>query len=351
MAARRELINQKMAAPGFWDHQESARAQVDRLKQLNSTLKPLEELVASGEDLEVLVELATEEGVDEDLATEAGAIRPRLEQLELRAMMSDPYDSSNAYVQIQAGEGGTDSSDWAQMLLRMYSRWAEGRGFEYELLDMSESEEAGIRNATIAIRGGYAYGYLRGETGNHRLIRISPFDAAGRRHTSFAAVDITPEINETVQVEINFESDVREDTYRASGAGGQHVNKTDSAIRLTHLATSVVVQCQSQRSQHKNRAQARKMLTAKLHQIEQEKRKAELAARRGQKSKIGFGGQTVRNYVLHPEQYVKDARTALKVGNPQPVLDGGLDPFIEAYLRWSLGRNPAGGSGSSSGSD
>jgi peptide chain release factor 2 len=343
-----------MVAPGFWDNQESAQEQVERLKQVNSTLKPLEELVSSGEDLEVLVELAEEDGVgaeaDDEVATTVRSIRPRLEQLELRAMMSDPYDSSNAFVQIQAGEGGTDSSDWAQMLLRMYSRWAEGRGFAYELLDMSESEEAGIRNATIAVRGGYAYGYLRGETGNHRLVRISPFDAAGRRHTSFAAVDITPEIAETVQVEINFESDVREDTYRASGAGGQHVNKTDSAIRLTHLESGVVVQCQSQRSQHKNRAQARKMLAAKLYQIQQEKRDAELAAKRGQKSKIGFGGQTVRNYVLHPEQYVKDARTSLKVGNPQPVLDGGLDPFIEEYLRWSLGRQHAGG-GSSASSD
>ena len=210
-----------MVAPGFWDNQESAQEQVERLKQVNSTLKPLEELVSSGEDLEVLVELAEEDGVgaeaDDEVATTVRSIRPRLEQLELRAMMSDPYDSSNAFVQIQAGEGGTDSSDWAQMLLRMYSRWAEGRGFAYELLDMSESEEAGIRNATIAVRGGYAYGYLRGETGNHRLVRISPFDAAGRRHTSFAAVDITPEIAETVQVEINFESDVREDTYRAPG--------------------------------------------------------------------------------------------------------------------------------------
>ena len=224
----------------------------------------------------------------------------------------------------------------------MYARWAEQRGFDSEMLEYSEADEAGIRSATIAIRGAYAYGYLRGEIGNHRLIRISPFDAAGRRHTSFAAVDVTPEIDEDLQVEVNFETDVREDTYRASGAGGQHVNKTDSAIRLTHLSSGVVVQCQSQRSQHKNRAQARKMLAAKLYQIEVEKRDAELAAKRGQKSKIGFGGQTVRNYVLHPEQYVKDARTGLKAGNPQPVLDGGLDPFVEEFLRWSLGKGAEG---------
>jgi len=341
MLGQRDAINGRMAAPGFWDNQDSAQAQVDALKRLNATLKPLEELAASGEELEVLVELAAEDdtgATDREAAEVVGVIGPQLEQIELRAMMSDSHDGSGAFVQIQAGEGGTDSSDWAAMLLRMYARWAEQRGFDSEMLEYSEADEAGIRSATIAIRGAYAYGYLRGEIGNHRLIRISPFDAAGRRHTSFAAVDVTPEIEEDLEIEIDFESDVREDTYRASGAGGQHVNKTDSAIRLTHLSSGVVVQCQSQRSQHKNRAQARKMLAAKLYQIEVERRDAELAAKRGQKSKIGFGGQTVRNYVLHPEQYVKDARTGLKLGNPQPVLDGGIDPFVEEFLRWSIGQ-------------
>ncbi len=330
-----------MAAPGFWANQEAAQEQVDALKRLNATLKPLEELSAAGEDLEILGELSEEDEsgtTDREVAEIVQAVGPQLEQLELRSMMSDPYDQSGAFVQIQAGEGGTDSSDWAEMLLRMYGRWAEQRGFGSEMMELSEADEAGIRSATIAIRGAYAYGYLRGETGNHRLIRISPFDAAGRRHTSFAAVDVTPEIDEDLQVEINFETDVREDTYRASGAGGQHVNKTDSAIRLTHLSSGVVVQCQSQRSQHKNRAQARKMLAAKLYQIKVEKRDAELAAKRGQKSKIGFGGQTVRNYVLHPEQYVKDTRTGLKVGNPQPVLDGDIDAFVEEFLRWGMGQ-------------
>jgi peptide chain release factor 2 len=207
------------------------------------------------------------------------------------------------------------------------------------LLERSDAEEAGIRHATIAIRGDYVFGYLKGETGNHRLIRISPFDSAGRRHTSFAAVDVTPDVGDDTNIEIDFESDVREDTFRAGGAGGQHVNKTDSAIRLTHLPTGVVVQCQNERSQHKNRSSARKMLIAKLYQIEREKREAEEAARRGQKSKIGFGGETVRNYVLHPDQYVKDARTGCKAGNPTVVLDGGLDPFIESYLRWSIGKS------------
>lgn len=331
-----------MTAPGFWDNQEAAQEEVEALKTLNLTLKPLEEIVQVGEDIEVLIELCEEDSSSEtsdELVESSRHCQRRLEQLELRAMMSGPYDGANAFISIQAGEGGTDSSDWAQMLLRMYSRWSEQRGFATELLDISESEEAGIRNATVAVRGDYAFGYLKGETGNHRLIRISPFDAAGRRHTSFAAIDVTPEMGDDFNVEVDFETEVREDTYRSSGAGGQHVNKTDSAIRLTHLPTGVVVQCQNQRSQHKNRAQARKMLAAKLYQIEEDKRSAELAAKRGQKSKIGFGGQTVRNYVLHPEQYVKDTRTSLKMGNPAPVLDGGLDPFIEEYLRWSLGES------------
>ena len=254
-------------------------------------------------------------------------------------MMSAPEDGSAAYLSIQAGEGGTDSSDWAEMLLRMYLRWCERRGFNVELLDRSDAEEAGIRSATIRIEGDYAYGYLKGETGNHRLIRISPFDSAGRRHTSFAAVDVSPDMGEVAEIEISWDQDVREDTYRASGAGGQHINKTDSAIRLTHLESNVVVQCQNNRSQHKNRAEARKMLKSKLFQIEQEKRDAELAAKRGGKSKIGFGGQTVRNYVLHPDQYVKDARTGFKAGNPGPILDGDLDGFLEAFLRWGMTEN------------
>ncbi len=311
------------------------------LRRLTLTLKPLGELTSGADDLGVLMEFAEEDESDDsatELATTAKRMEAHLASVELQAMMSGPEDACNAYVSIQAGEGGTDSSDWAEMLLRMYLRWAEVRGFKAEFLDRSEAEEAGIRNATIAIRGDYVYGYLRGEVGNHRLIRISPFDSAGRRHTSFAAVDVTPELGDDVEIEVNWDQEVREDTYRASGAGGQHVNKTDSAIRLTHLPTNVVVQCQSQRSQHKNRASARKMLVAKLYKIEQEKRDAELAAKRGQKSKIGFGGETVRNYVLHPEQYVKDTRTSLKSGNPTNVLDGDIDPFIEKYLSWSIGK-------------
>ena len=332
-----------MGAVGFWDNQEKAQELVDELRRLTLTLKPIGELEAESDDLTALMELAAEDDSGEvvpELQTIAESLGPKLDALELQLIMSSPEDASAAYVTVQAGEGGTDSSDWAEMLLRMYIRWCEQRSYKCELLERSDAEEAGIRNASIIVRGDYAYGYLKGETGNHRLIRISPFDAAGRRHTSFAAVDVTPDLGENVPIEINWEGDVREDTYRASGAGGQHVNKTDSAIRLTHLETSVVVQCQSQRSQHKNRATARKMLVAKLYQIEKDKRDAELAAKRGQKSKIGFGGETVRHYVLHPEQYVKDNRSGYKTSNPSVVLDGGLDPFIEANLRSSIGKDP-----------
>ena len=328
-----------MEAADFWDNQEKAQTLIKEMSQLKLGSVPLAKLVDASEDLTVLMEFAEEDDSSEQELVEArGDLEKQLADVELQTTMSDPMDACNAYVAIQAGEGGTDSADWAEMLLRMYIRWAEVKGYKTELLERSDAEEAGIRNATLLVKGNFLFGYLKGETGNHRLIRISPFDSAGRRHTAFAAVDVTPEIDDNSDIEINWESDVREDTYRASGAGGQHVNKTDSAIRLTHLATNVVVQCQTQRSQHKNRASARKMLTAKLYQLEQEKRDAEIAARRGDKSKIGFGGETIRNYVLHPDQFVKDTRSGLKVGNPAPILDGGLDPFLEAYLRWTIGK-------------
>lgn len=335
-------INAAMSAPGFWDDQEKAQATTSELSAVNATVKPLLALAKGADDLEVLVEFAEEDDSEEtidEIQRHIAGLGTDLEQVELKAMMGEPEDACGAYVQIQAGEGGTDAADWAEMLLRMYARWAELKGFKIEELDLSTGEEAGIRNATIAIRGDYVYGYLKGEIGVHRLIRISPFDSAGRRQTSFAAVDATPELGDNIDIEIDFDKDVREDTYRSSGAGGQHVNKTDSAIRLTHLPTGEVVQCQSQRSQHKNRAQARKMLTARLFQVEKDKRDAETAAKRGAKSRIGFGGETIRHYVLHPDQYVKDARTGHKVGNPMPVLNGeNLDQFIEAYLRWAIGR-------------
>ncbi len=338
---RWDEINKLQSEQGFWDNQEKARELMAELSQLNLTIKPLSELVSGADDIKLLIEFAEEDESDDSINELKGTVRSlqgKLADVELQAMMSSPEDACGAFVSIQSGEGGTDSSDWSEMLMRMYLRWAERHRFKVEQLDLSAAEEAGIRNVTIAIRGDYVYGKLRGETGNHRLIRISPFDSAGRRHTSFAAVDVVPEIGDEIEIAIDWDKDVREDTYRASGAGGQHVNKTDSAIRLTHLPSGEVTQCQNERSQHKNRATARKMLQAKLYQIEQDKRDAELAAKRGEKSKIGFGGQTVRNYVLHPDQYVKDTRTNLKVGNPMPVLDGGIDEFIETYLRWSIGR-------------
>jgi peptide chain release factor 2 len=329
-------VNDRMAAPDFWDNQETAQTTVAEMQRLKSAIEPVQKMLSAGEDLDVLIEFAEEDSDSEtELQAAADALQKQIDGVELQATMGAPEDAFSAYVQIQAGEGGTDSADWALMLMRMYVRWAERRSFKIEEIDLSEGEEAGIRNATILIKGDYAYGYLKGETGNHRLIRISPFDSAGRRHTAFAAIDISPEIDDNFDVEIDWDRDVREDTYRAGGAGGQHVNKTDSAVRLTHT-TGVVVQCQNERSQHKNRATARKMLQARLYQLEVEKRDAELSAKRGDKSKIGFGGTTVRNYVLHPDQYVKDARTGTKVGNPQPVLDGDIDTFLESFLRWQL---------------
>ncbi|MCA9083242.1 MAG: peptide chain release factor 2 [Planctomycetaceae bacterium] len=330
-------VSERMNMPDFWNNSEAAQETVAEMRRLRSVVGPLESLLKAKDDLAILVEFAEEDPASEaELQTTVTQMEADIDRVELQATMSAPEDACGVYLQVQAGEGGTDSADWAQMLLRMYARWAERHEFDIEEIDISHGEEAGIRNATIAIRGDYVYGYLKGETGNHRLIRISPFDSAGRRHTAFAAVDVSPELDDNFEVDIDWESDVREDTYRSGGAGGQHVNKTDSAIRLTHLPSGVVVQCQNERSQHKNRATARKMLQAKLYQMEMERRDAELAAKRGAKSKIGFGGTTVRNYVLHPDQYVKDARTGTKVGNPQPVLDGDLDEFLESFLRWTL---------------
>jgi peptide chain release factor 2 len=326
-----------MESPGFWDNQEKAQTLVGEMKRLNAAIKPLEEVQQQAEDLSVLMEFAEEDpSVVAEVRDAAAALEQSLQRVELQAAMASPEDAGNAYVTIQAGEGGTDSADFAEMLMRMYLRWAERRGISVEEMDRSDGEEAGIRNATLHVQGPYAFGYLKGETGNHRLIRISPFDSQGRRHTAFAAVDVVPDFGEDAPIEVDWDKDVEEDKMRSGGAGGQHVNKTESAIRLTHVPSGIVVKCQSERSQHKNRATARKMIVAKLYQMEREKQEAAVAARRGEKSKIGFGGQTIRHYVLQPQQFVKDDRTDLKTSNPLEVLDGALDPFIEAYLRWSI---------------
>lgn len=330
-----------MEGPTFWSNQEQAQKLVGELRILKATTKPLDELTAGADDLTALLELVAEDDsgeLDGEVRTALADLQTKLDAAELQASMASVEDSGSAYVTIQAGEGGNDAADFAEMLLRMYLRWCETKGYKAEVIDRSEGEEAGIRNASLHIQGDYAFGFLKGETGNHRLVRMSPFDAAGRRQTSFAAIDVTPDLGEEVEIEIDWAKDVREDTFCAGGAGGQHVNKTASAIRLTHLPTGIVSQCQNERSQHQNRALARKMLKAKMFQVEQDKRAAEASARRGQKSTIGFGGQTIRHYVLQPQQFVKDERTELKTNNPFEVLDGALDPFIESYLRWSIAK-------------
>ncbi|MFO7907449.1 MAG: peptide chain release factor 2 [Pirellulaceae bacterium] len=331
-------IEQRMAAQDFWDNQEAAQEVVRELKSLKALLAPLEEASQSAEDLTALLELADE---DESMAAEVEGEVRRLEavvdELELKALLHGPNDNAGAILTINARDGGTDANDWAEMVLRMYTQWAQRKEYSVALLDRQDNDEAGINSATIAIRGPMAYGYLRGETGIHRLVRISPFNAEGKRQTSFAAVDVSPEISDAANVEID-ESDVRVDTFRASGAGGQHVNKTDSAIRLTHDPSGIVVQCQNERSQHKNRAAAWKMLRSRLARLEEEKREAEQARKYKDKSRVGFGSQ-IRNYFLHPDQRVKDARTGHAVGNFQRVLDGDIDGFLDAYLRWRASEN------------
>lgn len=285
-----------------------------------------------------MVEMAEEdESFASEVPSEVERIEQMLEKLKLSALLSGAHDAAGAIITINARDGGTDANDWAEMLLRMYIQWSQKNEYKVELLDRDDNEEAGINSATIAVRGPMAYGYLRGETGIHRLVRISPFNSEGKRQTSFAAVDVSPEITDDSEIEVNWANDVREDTYRASGAGGQHVNKTDSAIRLTHLPTNTVVQCQNERSQHKNRASARKMMLAALARLEEEKREAEEAAKYQQQAKTGFGSQ-IRNYFLHPDQRVKDARTKYQMGNFHAVLDGDIQGFLDSTLRWRAGQ-------------
>jgi len=324
-----------MAAPGFWDNQEKAQEAVGGLKALRGLLKPLDEAIRRADDLAAMIEMAEEDdGFAAEVPGEIDRLEALLDELEGKALLSGPLDGNDAILTINARDGGTDANDWADMLLRMYVAWARDNGYEVELLDRQENEEAGINSASVAIRGTMAYGYLKGESGIHRLVRISPFNAEGKRQTSFAAVDVAPEVSDTVEIDLN-EDDIREDTFRSSGAGGQHVNKTSSAIRLTHLPTGIVVQCQNERSQHKNRATALKMLRARLARLEEEKREAQQAAKYDEMPKVGFGSQ-IRNYFLHPDQRVKDARTGHLVGNFHSVLDGNIQGFLDAYLRWRV---------------
>ncbi len=329
-----------MAQAGFWDQQEKAQTTVAELKGLNSLIKPLRELIQASEDISAMLEMGEEdESFARELAQELARLEPKLEDLELKGLLNGPHDANDVIMTINARDGGTDASDWAEMLMRMYSYWAASQDYDVEILDRQDNEEAGVQSATLAIRGPMAYGYLKGETGMHRLVRISPFNAEGKRQTSFAAVDVSPDISESTEIELRDE-DIREDVFRASGAGGQHVNKTSSAIRLTHLPTNVVVQCQNERSQHKNRATAIKMLRARLARLEEEKREAEQLAKYNQQPKTGFGSQ-IRNYFLHPDQRVKDARTGYQVGNFQSVMDGRIQGFLDAFLRWRVGQDSA----------
>ncbi len=326
-----------MAAADFWNNQEKAREVVSELKAVRATLKPLEEAIKAADDLATLVEMA---GEDEDLAAEApdalASLESTIESLETKALLSGPLDSNPAMLTINARDGGTDANDWAEMLLRMYLSWAKEHDYETELLDRQDNEEAGINSAVVAIRGPMAYGFLKGETGIHRLVRISPFNSEGKRQTSFAAVDVSPEVSEQVNIEIP-ENDIEEQVFRASGPGGQHVNKTSSAVRLIHIPTGIAVACQSERSQHKNRATAMKMLRARLARIEEERREAEQAAKYTQMPKVGFGSQ-IRNYFLHPDQRVKDARTGYSETNFHNVLDGHIQAFLDSYLRFRAGK-------------
>jgi peptide chain release factor 2 len=323
-----------MASEGFWNNQEKAQAAVAELKGLKSLLKPIEDVSKSVAELDGMLEMAEEEpAFVEEVQQEVVRLEEVLAELELKGLLNGPHDGKGAIMSLYARDGGTDAHDWADMLLRMYSYWAKQHGYDIALLDRSDNEEAGINSASIAVRGPMAYGYLKGESGIHRLVRISPFNAEGKRQTSFAAVDVSPEIAEDTEIKVDWDKDVIEQTTTSQGAGGQHVNKTESAVRLVHKETGIEVKCQQERSQHKNRATARKLLLAKLARLEEEKREAESAEKYKNQARVGFGSQ-IRNYFLHPDQRVKDARTGFYEGSFHKVLGGEIQGFLDAYLRW-----------------
>ncbi len=327
-----------MQAPDFWDNPEKSKPILQKRRVIERKVETLNQLREDADELEAWRELAGEGEADDDLVEFIGRVENDVERLELEIKLSGPDDSRDAILAIHPGAGGTESQDWAAMLLRMYLRYAEAHGFAVETLDHQDADEAGIKSATFAVRGENAYGYLKSEAGVHRLVRISPFDAAARRQTSFASVDVVPEMDDDVEIEV-LDKDLKVDTFRASGAGGQHVNKTDSAVRFTHLPTGIVVSCQNERSQHKNRATAMKILKSRLYDREMKIREEEKAKLEDAKMEIGWGSQ-IRSYVLHPYRMVKDHRTNCEVGDADGVLDGKLDPFIEAFLRTSMDSEP-----------
>jgi len=335
LKARADTLSEQVAAPDLWNDREKAEKLTREKTNVEKELSFYADLESSLEDAEALLELAEEADDTEtrnEVAVRCSQLGRELGDAELRQLLGGDHDRNNAILSINSGAGGTDAADWAEILMRMYLRWAERRGFKAEVLDLQGGEEAGIRGATLQIIGEYAYGYLNTEQGVHRLVRISPFDAQKRRHTAFASVTVVPEIDDAVEIELD-ESELRVDTYRASGAGGQHVNKTDSAVRLTHIPTGTVVQCQNERSQHKNRASALKVMRAQLFELRRREQQAEIEKLTGERKEIGFGNQ-IRSYTLHPQQRVKDHRTNVEAGNVEGVLDGDLDRFIRATLLW-----------------
>jgi peptide chain release factor 2 len=337
LSARLAELEGAMSEPGFWDEQQRAAKTSAEHARLARRRERYDSLTQEAADLNELAALASEDGELDEVAESVGILRRELDRLQEEALFSGEYDAGDAVVSIHAGEGGTDAQDWAEMLLRMYLRWADSRSFKTELLEASPGEEAGLKSATFTVSGENAYGVLKAERGVHRLVRLSPFDQAHRRHTSFAQVIVSPLLSDDEGVDID-EADLRIDTYRASGAGGQHVNKTDSAVRITHLPTGIVVSVQNERSQLSNKTTALKILRSRLAEVEQEQREEELARERGEVMTTGFGSQ-IRSYVLHPYQLVKDHRTDVEEGNTQGVLDGNIDPFIQAYLLKTAAQN------------
>ncbi len=326
-------LDEVMSSPDFWNNQEKNREVIQKRKWLEETIENFEGIASSLKDIRELAEISDEDTEMLSMVSdELEEIKKRLDELELKTYLSGEMDSKNAYLTVQAGAGGTEACDWADMLLRMYKRWAERKGYEVELVDITPDDVAGIKSATVLIKGPYAYGYLKGETGVHRLVRISPFDSNARRHTSFAAVSVMPQIDEDINIEIRDE-DLKLETFRASGAGGQYVNKTDTAVRITHIPTGIVVSCQQERSQFQNRRKALELLKAKLYQLEQQKLEEKRKEYEGDKTDIGWGHQ-IRSYVFHPYRMIKDLRTGYETGNTEAVMDGELDPFIESYLKW-----------------
>lgn len=324
----------EMEAPGFWDNPDVSNQKMKELKNLQDNVKTIHDLEAQYEDIETLIDMANEENDEtmaEEIREELDGFINAFEEIRISTLLSEEYDSDNAILKLNAGAGGTESCDWCAMLYRMYTRWAERKGFTIEVLDYLDGDEAGIKSVTFQVNGTNAYGYLKSEKGVHRLVRISPFNAQGKRQTSFVSLDVMPDIEEDVDVEIN-EEDLRIDTYRSSGAGGQHINKTSSAIRITHIPTGIVVQCQNERSQFQNKDKAMQMLKAKLYMLQKEANAEKLSDIRGEVKEIGWGNQ-IRSYVMQPYTLVKDHRTNAETGNVDAVLDGGIDLFINAYLK------------------